>query len=364
MRYARLVIKRSLLLGVAVCLLACASDETGAGGSQGSPASSSSAGGAGGTSSVTSSSTDMTSSSSGPCTMGSGAGCPCPGGTCPETLTEGIAAASHLADNGTDLFYIASIDRLSKNGGSPAQLVTGSVAAFTLDDTSLYWIDGSGTSVSKAALDGTGKMALGNADGFQHPQFVAVDEANLYYATMSTMGTTTCAGVKRLPTGGGAAVKVSETCVAGETLTPYGLGVDATNIYWITVITPGFTNGTIWKADKTGQDTMATLLATVNGAASDLVVDPTGIYWLAGSVFRVDPGGGEPVKVSAGLDVAAYAVDGTTVYVLGDGLASVESAVTTTQLAYETGTDLVVDATDIYWLSGSSGAVSVLKLGK
>ena len=86
---------------------------------------------------------------------------------------------------------------------------------------------------------------------------------------------------------------------------------------------------------------------------------------IAGSVFRIDPGGSAPEKVSAGLDAIAFAVDGSKIYVLGDDLSSVDSATSeTTQLAYESGTDIVVDASAVYWLSGKTGATSVLKLVK
>ena len=370
MRYASLVMQRllALLASGALGLLACSSDESaGSGGAQSSSqaASSTGVGGAGGTSSVASSSA-VTSSSSGPCTMGTGGACPCPEGACPEVLVEGLASASHLAQNDTDLFYLASIDRVSKAGGAASKLVNENVAAFTLDDTNLYWIDGSGTYIRKSAIDGTAQGPLGNADGIQHPQFLAVDETNLYFATMSTMGTTYCAGVKRLPKAGGPAEKVSDTCAVGDVLTAYGLGVDATSVYWITVVTPGFTDGKIFKADKTATDQQAEFVTGVNGVMSHLVVDPSGLYYMAGSVFRFDPaGGGMPVKVSGGLDVAAFAVDGPKVYVLGDGLSSVDgSTFETTLLAYESGTDVVVDGSAIYWLSGKTGAVSVLKLAK
>src|SRR5262249_19542091 len=102
---------RSVLFCASLCLLGCSSDETGSGGGPGSPAASTGALGSGGASTTAVSSTVAASSSTGPCTMGGGGACPCPGDVCPVQLATGLAAASHLAESDTDLFYLASIDR-------------------------------------------------------------------------------------------------------------------------------------------------------------------------------------------------------------------------------------------------------------
>ena len=350
---------------LALAAAGCGSDDgTGASGPGSSSSATTGAGGAGGAGTTTSSST--TSSSSTGCTMGGDPGCPCPSDVCPAPLATGIASVVELRQSATDLYWLASIDRLAKTGGAPATAVSGVVSAYAVDDTGLYWLDGTGTALRKAALDGSGEVQLGAADGLMHPKFVALDATDVYFARVTTQGTGSCVGIERIPKAGGPVVHVAEACEPTKSIVPYGIVVDDTNVYWLTVVVPAFAEGKLFFADKTAQGATGGLLASTNGPMSRPKLVGTSLYLIAGGAVNVVDAvaGGAPNKVSGTTDVKAFDVDANGLVAIGDdGLFAIDAGTeTATLLAYERGSEVVMDADTIRWASGSSGSVSVLAL--
>lgn len=207
--------------------------------------------------------------SSGTCGGGS-PGCGCPDDVCPETVPSGLPSVAGLRLGPEHVYFLGSIARVPKKGGDPATLVPGPVAAFALDPDSLFFIDGSGTFVKIAGVAGELPSTFATASGLQHPQAIVTDASSVYGVTLSNGGGGACVGVMRAPKGGGNAVKVAETCDPAESIVPNGLAVDGASVYWTTVVSPSFSGGRVYRADKGATNATGVQLAKGSSAASRL----------------------------------------------------------------------------------------------
>lgn len=96
------------------------------------------------------------------------------------------------------------------------------------------------------------------------------------------------------------------------------------------------------------------------------------MYWLQDGIMKIDLPAGEPTLVGTSQPISSFAVDqpgapgDAVVYLVGDGgVHCVEPATGASKLlAHETGTDIIIDAENIYWASGAPGSASILRLPK
>ena len=102
-----------------------------------------------------------------------------------------------------------------------------------------------------------------------NPYGIAVDAANVYWSDDSS--------IYKVPLGGGAATSLaSGRCIS----------VDATSLYYVTYTPPG---GSLMKTPLAGG--APTLLARVDATCSATAVDSTSVYWTVapGNVMKLTP---------------------------------------------------------------------------
>jgi virginiamycin B lyase len=209
----------------------------------------------------------------------------------------------------------------------------------------VYWANDSGTTIGRAALDGTGANQS-FVTGASNPCGVAVDPAHLYWASDVPSGTIgranlTGTGVNQSFIGGAASpcgvavdaahlywanidngtigranldgTGVNQSFIAGASL-PCGVAVDAAHLYWASLV-----DGTIGRAnlDGTGVDQSFIAGATV---PCGVAVDAGHVYWANGppgdTIGRADLDGGNPNQffIDGGSGPCGVAVDGGHVY--------------------------------------------------
>jgi hypothetical protein len=292
-------------------------------------------------------------------TGGTGAAPVASGGTGGAAIPEGTGPASTqllatarapwgLAVDATTVYVAAQVAgplvAVPVAGGAPAQLATDSVFTVAIDESSVYWSNG--TSILSCAKHAcaTSTVALapsGPAHG------IAVDATNVYWANTS----------------GGEVMKVGKKGGASVALAtggyPYQIAVDDTNVYW-TNQTPG----AVMKVPTAGGAPVQ--LATCVGPMG-IAVDASNVYFTSGDgkILQVPKGGGDPLTLSAelGNEPWGIATDGKNVYgasmdygtivkvPIGGGAATV--------LAWGQGdpAGVAVDATYVYWTAVESGKI-------
>ena len=220
-------------------------------------------------------------------------------------------------------------------GGAPTQLATASVFTVAIDETSVYWSDGTsihacakhGCAASTVALapsgpahgiavdaanvywantSGSKVMKVGKTGGVPvalasggYPYQIAVDDAYVYW-TDQTPGT-----VMKVPTAGGAPVEVA-ACVA-----PMGITVDGSNVYFTTG------DGRMMQVPKSGGAAL-TLSDDLGNEPWGIATDGKNVYGASmdhGTIVKVPIGGGASTVLAWGQgDPAGVAVDATHVY--------------------------------------------------
>lgn len=165
-------------------------------------------------------------------------------------------------------------------------VVLPTVNYLAVDDTYLYWSDGSDGSIRRRLLTGGPSTSL--ATGQNGPEGIAVDATNVYWANLQD-GT-----IKTTPLAGGGAV----TTLVDRQPGPIGIAVDASHLYWST------TAGTINRATLAGGS--QTQLASVQSNPAGVAVDANNVYWAtnngqlgsSGTISSVPLGGSGPTTAT------------------------------------------------------------------
>jgi hypothetical protein len=299
-----------------------------------------------------------------------GMGCGCVNNVCPEVVATGLDSVANLQERGTDLYYLdTTIDKLAKIFGKPAAtIVGGSVGSFTVDDTNVYWTDGTNASLFKANLDGTGTIKLSGLDSMQYPHALAVDGNNVYITMLVNHGMGNCTAVMAVPkSAGGVPAEVSSSCDFLDMAKPYAIALNGTDVFWGTILMP--TGGSLYSAPKTGNAVPAKALASnANSPVTRIAADDTSIFYLQNGLRMIDAKSpGMPTQVGTTMvTITNFAIDANDVFVAGGaGISKVDRMTQNeTLLANEPGSTIAVDATHAYWATGSPGAVQILKIAK
>lgn len=292
----------------------------------------------------------------------------CVNNVCPTMVATGLGSVADLTERGTDLYYIAgTLDKAPKAGGKPTTIVSGTVGSFAVDDAGVYWVDGTGASLFKANLDGTGTMKLAGLDSMQYTHAVAVDDTTVYVTVLVNKGMGNCTAVKSIPKAGGALTEVSSACDYLDVAKPYAIALNSTNVFWGTTLTPK--GGALYIAPKGGNAVPAKSLAVnMNAPVTRVVADDTSIFYMQNGIRVIDAKSpGMPLQVGTTMaSISDFAIDASAVFVAGGGGVSMVDRKTQkeTPLANEPGLTITVDATDVYWATGSPGAEQILKIAK
>jgi hypothetical protein len=302
-------------------------------------------------------------SSSGGCD--SGPAC-CPNGVCPDTVVDKLPSIAGLVEQGSDLYYFGSVEKIAKSGGAAKEIVGGSPGSFAVDDTHVYWVDSSAVSLWKADHEGGGTTKIAALDGKQYPHALALDATDVYMTWLASKGGVDCPAVVRIPKAGGSPTVVSTSCDAKPSK-PYAIALNDTHVFLGTIAMP--TGGALTYAPKDGADAVAVqLTAGQNTAVTRIVADGSTIFYLLNGLLMLDvnnPGGATHVDTMM-TNVAAFTVDQKAIVMVGSGgVSSLDRATQKeTFLANEAGTTVAIDSSTIYWGSGVPTAAKILKIAR
>ena len=149
------------------------------------------------------------------------------------------------------------------------------------------------------------------------PISMTTDDANVYWTDgvdyVSDAGYF-IGSVNSVPLGGGPV-----TILADEFLEPFGIAVDATNVYWT-----NYEDGTVYQLPKNGDPPV--VLSNTEYLPSYIATDGVSVYWESsgqgtgnGTIMAAPVGGGSLVTLASGLEVApdGLSVDVNNVYWAG-----------------------------------------------
>jgi hypothetical protein len=211
----------------------------------------------------------------------------------PATVfTVAIDETSVYWSDGTSLYSCA------KHGCTASTIAlaeSGMAFAIAVDATNVYWANNISMKLMKVAKQGGVSVALAS---YSYPSQIAVDDTNVYWTDQ--LGT-----VMKVPAAGGAAVKLA-TC-----LIPMGIAVDGTNVYYTT------SDGQMMQVPKDGGAAL-TLSAELGNDPWGIATDGKNVYGTSrehGTIIKVPVGGGAATVLASGQgDPTGIAVDATHVY--------------------------------------------------
>lgn len=251
--------------------------------------------------------------------------------------------------------------------------VTLVIAAFALG-CSFEWdshdprVTGSGGAIAVGGAGGSGGAGGegGNQGGATavttvisglQPVRIVVDATHAYVTSHDQGG-----AITRAPKDGGAA----ETLVTGQA-EPRGIAVDDNHVYWVT------RGGAVRQLDKAGGNEVILFDETVTTELLDVGVNTTTVYWSDNENDRISripiDGGTESTLSTSQQNIRMIFVDGVDVFWVNDGpgdvVVSENHGVPTVLGTTGNGaTDVVADATHVYWTSNFQGTVQrVLRSG-
>jgi hypothetical protein len=197
--------------------------------------------------------------------------------------------------------------------------------------------------ISRVPVGGGAKAAL--ATGEYHPFGVTIDATNIYW-TSKDDNAGSVGSIRSMPLGGGAVTTLSASFTSEDN--PHFVAVDASNVYWTTATTV--------KKVPIGGGAATTLASGVNNAYG-IALDATTVYFTeyAGNlVSSVPKAGGAKTVIASGLNGPyGVAVSGTTIFwaeLLGGKLMK-QSLLggAATQLGDGAPALLALNATNVYW---------------
>jgi hypothetical protein len=305
----------------------------------------------------------------------------CLGGSCadghcrPKLVASGFSGGD-LAVSATDVYVVdygsgGRLLRIAKADGSITPLAGGGVRGVAIHGADLFWTTaptfmGSDGTVSRSAMDGSGRTDLATAQATPGP--IAADVSGVYWINFGTMATTG-AVVRRAP-GDSAPVPIAEGLPG-----PTSLALDAANVYWMTVGVDAGRDGALYRKAKSGSGVpmpLAEMQPNATGSSFALAVVAGTLYWAPRGLGNTDglvrsmPVGGGPITEFAMDQVRPQAVTADEAFVYWtsagggmDGLVQKASLATRTitQLAgaLSSPLDLAIDGPALYFTTFGSG---------
>jgi streptogramin lyase len=281
-----------------------------------------------------------------------------------ETLVSGLMYGFDVAPSADGYVYYTSqggymmmngtVGRVLKGGGGQVNLASGQTNPFDMvqGGSGVFWDDARDNNIKRVATTGGTPVVIARAAS----QF-ATDGTDVYWTENDK--------IARVPASGTSPI----TDVVTALTSPYGLIVDATNIYWVE---RGATTCTFKRRPKAG-GTIVTLASNVPNA-DRVAFDGTHIYAVVyatsgnnGSIIRVPAAGGAYQVVAANQSPFDVAVDGNHVY-WTNWLSAPTGVFRCTKVAgctpemVESGSpnNVALDSTHIYW----SEFASIKRRGK
>ena len=273
------------------------------------------------------------------------------GGTC--TITVQFAPSSAAA--GTATLAAASVN--------PAVTATDVLTGTgVVHRRFLYWTDQFGTdqgTIKSIPLTGTGPPAT-LVTGQLSPAGVAVDASHIYWATAAAPGAQ--ALIQKAPlTGSPPTVLIDDP----ELESPAGVAVDASNIYWADSAT-----GIVYERKLTGGLIIPFNQSNPFADPAGVAVDSTHVYWANSSdgtimEARLDTLGPATTLISGQASPWGVAVDSGHIYWTSSGDGTIKEAplaggpVTTLVTGQDNPEGLAVDSGHLYWANNDiSGTIN------
>jgi virginiamycin B lyase len=223
----------------------------------------------------------------------------------------------------------------------------------------VYWANNGGTTIGRAALDGTGTNQS-FVGGATNPCGVAVDRAHLYWANDG--GTT----IGRAALDGTA---VNQAFIGGAT-SPCGVTTDGAHIYWANI-----DGGTIGRANLDGTAVNQSFISGA-GQPCGVAVDRAHAYWarlVDGKIGRanLDGTGVNQSFISGAINPCGVAVDAAHLYWatgVGGTIGRANLDGTAVDQGFIDGTvnscGVALDGGHLYWANGGDGTIGRANLDR
>jgi hypothetical protein len=216
------------------------------------------------------------------------------GGGAPVELASGFGFAGEspggIVVDANDVYWTTGVNgdvtKVPVGGGAATMLATGPTAgmAIAVDSQFVYWFGGSGT-LWKVALAGGSPVTVASGVG---GLYLDVDASSAYFIG----GSIAHSMVQKVALGGG-----TPTTLAPAGIYPWGLAVDADNVYWTTQ-GDQLTAGTVLRVAREGGNPIQ--LATGDTPPVGIAVDANCVYWTEQNAVKKAPKCGGSALPDAG----------------------------------------------------------------